>query len=288
MQISRRDFLKTSIPLTGLLFLGQPGLKNLLQNKDIASSGPGEKAMLYDSSKCIGCYACVNACRKQNNLDQGSSYTAIKEVQLGDNQAISYYKNQCMHCTDATCVKVCPTHAVTRNELGFVAFDRDKCIGCGYCAEFCPFHIPKVSTDKVTGLEKMSKCLFCQDRVSQGGQTACSEACPTHALTFGSRDDLVKQGKERVTELVKTYPDATFYGEKELGGLHVMYILKDKPTAYSLPEDPRVPLTAVAWKNIIQPLGWSMGGLVVVGLAMNYLFARTSIHTSERNGKEEK
>jgi formate dehydrogenase beta subunit len=288
MQLSRRDFLKTSIPVSGLLILGQPGLKYLFQNKDITSSGLGEKAMLYDSSKCIGCYACVSACRRQNNLDPGSAYTAIESIQLGENRTTSFYKSQCMHCTDATCVKVCPTQALTRHELGFVAFDQDKCIGCGYCAEFCPFHIPKVIGSKVTGIEKMSKCTFCEDRIDDNGQTACSAACPTHALTFGSRDDLVKQGKERVAELTSIYPNATFYGEEELGGLHVMYILRDKPAVYNLPEDPRVPSTAVAWKNIIQPMGWSMGGLVVLGLGMNYLFARKSKLANGKPGKVEK
>jgi formate dehydrogenase iron-sulfur subunit len=286
MEISRRDFLKTSTSVSGLFLLGRPALAELIQSPEAASPRPNEKAMLYDASKCIGCYACMNACRREHKLSSGVAYTEIKSIKL-ESGATSFLKHQCLHCTEATCVKVCPTKALTRHELGFVMYNQDKCIGCGYCAEFCPFHVPSLSGEKITGAEKMSKCDFCADRVINNRPTACVEACPVHALTFGSRADLIAQGKERAGELIKTYPNARFYGENELVGLHVMYVLKDSPEAYGLPINPEVPAAAIAWQDVIQPLGWAVGGLTLIGLGLNYLVAREAKMTRELPGKQE-
>lgn len=290
MQLSRRDFLKTSIPVSGLFLLGMPSLADLMKNPGAASPRPGEKAMLYDTSKCIGCRACVSACQKQNNLPPGVSYTLIHSVKIAneDERHGSFRKyQQCMHCTEATCVKVCPTQALTHHELGFVTYNPDRCIGCGYCAEFCPFQVPQLRGNRLTGIEKMGKCTFCADRVINNLQTACVEACPVNALTFGNGVDLIAQGRERVAELTKTYPNARFYGENELGGLHVMYILKDTPVIYQLPENPQIPDSAVAWKDVIHPLGWAVGGLSILGLGLNYIVARRAKRAEEPPGREE-
>jgi formate dehydrogenase iron-sulfur subunit len=85
----------------------------------------------------------------------------------------------------------------------------------------------------------MQKCTFCPDRVSKGQWTACAEACPTGALTFGNRGELITNGEQRVTELKKALPNTTLYVEKELGGLHVLYILTDLPEIFKFPADLR-------------------------------------------------
>ncbi len=83
------------------------------------------------------------------------------------------------------------------------------------------------------------------------------------------------------------YPNASLYGEKELGGLHVMYVLNDTPDKYRLPVDPKFPATAIAWKDVIQPLGWAVGGLTILGLALNYIIAREAKMTKSLPGKKE-
>jgi formate dehydrogenase iron-sulfur subunit len=288
-QLSRRDFLKISIPVSGLLLLGRPALTDLIRDSEVTSLRPDEKAMLYDASKCIGCRACENACRIQNHLPPESTCTLIESIQLEDDaKQRSFRKCQCMHCTEATCVKVCPTKALTHHELGFIAYNRDRCIGCGYCTEFCPFQIPRLSGNKLTSAEKMDKCDFCMDRVTDNRPTACVEACAAHALTLGNRADLIMQGKKTVAELTQTYPNATFYGEGELGGLHVMYVLEEAPAVYRLPEDPHIPVAAVAWKDVIRPLGWAMGGLTILGLGLNYIVARKAKLARELPSEREK
>jgi formate dehydrogenase iron-sulfur subunit len=127
----------------------------------------------------------------------------------------------------------------------------------------------------------MQKCTFCADRLINGQPPACAEACPTGAITFGNRDELVTAGRERTSELKSSYPNAVLYGENELGGLHVMYVLKDLPASYALSPEPKVP-DAVMVKDVIKPLGWAVIGLAVLGLTFNYLVAQART----RNEKE--
>ena len=301
MQLSRRDFVKglgTGVG-TALLFESVSTSKGLATSSARIGTRAG-KAMLYDASRCVGCRACQTACRRWNGVPaesigyegiydnprdlSGQTWTLIKarEISTDGEKDLLLCKYQCMHCTESACVKVCPTHALTYHPLGFVAYDESKCTGCGYCTEFCPFQIPHLAGNTVTGVQRMHKCTFCQDRVPQGRQTACAEACPAGAILFGNRDELIAEGRKKVDLLKNTYPNAMLYGENELGGLHVMYVLKEEPTIYQFPKDPQVPPTAVAWKDVIQPLGWVLGGLTILGLGFNYLIARASV----KSGKE--
>jgi formate dehydrogenase iron-sulfur subunit len=205
--------------------------------------------MLYDASKCVGCRACQAGCKGWNKLPaevadaagiyesprglSAETWTVIKLAQQGE--ARSFFKYQCMHCDEASCVNVCPTGAAAhRGE--FVTFDQAQCIGCGYCVQACPFNVPHRSED--TGTAR--KCTFCIDRVSQGDWTACAAACPTGALIFGPRTELLTTAKERV-EVLRTsgFAESSLYGEKELGGLGVLSILTLPPAAYGLPDLPK-------------------------------------------------
>ncbi len=297
MQINRRDFVKGMGAGTAIALLASATSTNkaLAATGDVA--GKNDKAMLYDASKCVGCRACQNACKQWNHQPAESigydgiydnpldlspdTWTLIKYAKSTKDQELLFCKYQCMHCTQAACVKVCPTGALTHHDMGFVYFDKNLCSGCGYCGEFCPFHIPHLEGNTVTGKQIMQKCTFCPDRVSKGQWTACAEACPTGALTFGNRGELITNGEQRVTELKKALPNTTLYGEKELGGLHVLYILTDLPEIFKFPADPQVPGMAFAWQDVIQPLGWAVGGLTILGLGFNYLIARTSKRTEK-------
>jgi len=269
-----------------------------------------EKAILYDSTLCVACRACQVAC-KQWHGNQGvetvnrGSYEnppdltpetwlkiEFREVETEGKVSWLFNRRACMHCTDATCVKVCPTGALRHHELGFVTYDKDLCSGCGYCVDFCPFHVPSSDRNLITGMAKMDKCTFCTtpglDRVAAGYEPACVKSCPTDALKYGDRDELVVEARKRVQALrAEGYTNACLYGEKELGGLHVMYVLKDSPEVYGLPVHPEVPAAAIAWQDVIQPLGWAVGGLTLIGLGLNYLVAREAKMTRELPGKKE-
>ena len=130
----------------------------------------------------------------------------------------------------------------------------------------------------------MHKCTFCQDRLAVGRQTACVEACPTNALAQGNRKDIISMAEERVLHLNKDYPHAALYGENELEGLQVIYILTESPAAYGLTESPEIPATTIVWKDLIQPLGFISAGLLILGLGLNYFIARANLNDRDFTG----
>jgi formate dehydrogenase iron-sulfur subunit len=210
-------------------------------------------------------------------------------------------------------VGVCPTEALFHDERGFVSLDQERCNGCGYCTQFCPYGVPgladadsvtikasprqrpshsrstsvpgRTGGDLVTGEAVAAKCTFCQDRLNDDiGGPFCAERCPTGALTWGNRDDLLERAKARVSDLKSEgFDGAQLYGENEAGGLHRLTILLDEPSAYNIPVDPRPPITfSTTWQRVIQPLGYIALGATAVGLVINWLVARVEISAEER------
>ncbi|MFQ5856924.1 MAG: 4Fe-4S dicluster domain-containing protein [Anaerolineae bacterium] len=212
-------------------------------------------AMLNDVSKCMACRACQVACKGWNDLPAEttrnwgtyenpprlSAHTWTR-VQFRETAASAvewaFLKGQCMHCTDAPCVAVCPTGAMRKVDNNFVVVDQDWCIGCRYCVQSCPYQVPAL--DPATGTVK--KCTFCVDRVTNGLRPACAKACPTGAISFGTREEMMAQAQQRVAFLQGNgFSEAQVYGDRQLSGLNVIYVLTHPPAFYGLPEDPAQP-----------------------------------------------
>jgi formate dehydrogenase iron-sulfur subunit len=257
--------------------------------------------MLLDLAKCTACRGCQAACKQWNDLpaeettNRGTyqnpealsydTYTLIHfdEHQREDGTLSWLFLNQrCLHCKDAACVDVCPTGALSHNEMGFVSFEEAKCNGCGYCGQYCPFGIPQLGKkDTLTGEAKSSKCTFCQDRTSNGLSPACAQACPTGAIVFGERSEMIAEGKRRVDALkAKGKSAARLYGETELGGLGQMYVLEERASLYGLPENPSYPVGATL-RNVIKPVGNIVFGAAVVGSIAAFFITRRNIHMEE-------
>ncbi|MFC2007175.1 4Fe-4S dicluster domain-containing protein [Chloroflexota bacterium] len=266
-----------------------------------------DKSILYDPTKCTACRGCQAACKNWNENDEfipdwengvkasnSGSYEnppdlspstwlkiEFREVETGGELRWLFTRRACMHCTDAGCVRVCPTGALYHDDNGFVGYNKDLCSGCGYCVDSCPFQVPRSTRNILTGVAVMDKCTLCTtqslNRIAEGYEPACVKTCPTNALIYGDRSELLADGKMRVSALRDNgWYSANLYGETELGGLHVMYVLPDSPTVYGLPVDPKVSGTTVAWQNVLQPAGLALGGVTILGLGLNYLVARAN------------
>jgi formate dehydrogenase iron-sulfur subunit len=293
--INRRTFLAFSGAGLGLTLIdrGAAGFGN-------ASAADGI-AILYDSSLCVGCRACQMNCKITNNLPSESTdpqgiYESPRTlsaktwniIQLRtnlqpDSPQRPYWNKQCMHCTDAACVEVCPTGALYKHAMGFTAWDEAKCNGCGYCTQACPFKVASLRViNIITGSAKAARCTFCQDRILNGLETACVAACPVGALIQGPRQQLLQKAKERVAALqAEGITKANLYGEFESGGLHRLSILSDDPSSYALVAGIQISPFFSFWKNTLNPLGRIGLGGTILGLFIAWLVIRRNIKMEE-------
>ena len=232
-QVSRRGFLRNAVKgsaaaaATACAAVAAPTEANAFQRppKPLPSDAVG---LLYDSTLCIGCKACVTACKEVNNMppDIGPEQQAwngvpgnptwdspvelsaktlnvIKAYSHGTGEkkdsaenGHAFIKRQCLHCVDPSCVSVCPVSAMTKDAAtGIVSHNPDACIGCRYCVLSCPFGVPKYDYNDAFG--EIKKCQLCKQRLAKDELPGCADVCPTGATLFGRTEDLRKEAKRR-------------------------------------------------------------------------------------------
>ena len=246
-----------------------------------------EVAKLIDISKCIGCKACQVACMEWNDLrdtvgknvgvydnpadltDQSWTVMRFAEVEVTPGRLEWLIrKDGCMHCADPGCLKACPAPgAIIQYSNGIVDFHEEHCTGCGYCIMGCPFNIPRLS--KKDG--KAYKCTLCSDRVAVGLEPACAKTCPTGAITFGSKEDMLHHAQERLIDLKERgYQKAGIYNPPGVGGTHVMYVLQhaDQPELYNnLPKNPGISPEIIIWQGIAKTvMNVGLGAAILAGI----------------------
>jgi formate dehydrogenase iron-sulfur subunit len=243
------------------------------------------KALLIDITLCIGCNSCQEACKEANHLPKGeeTALSATAHTALEEHDGV-YVRRLCQHCVEPTCVSVCPVGAFTKTPEGPVLYDENKCIGCRYCMQACPFQVPRYEWGST--FPRVQKCVLCYTRIKQGLQTACAEACPTGATKFGNRDDLLREAIERIKADPTKYVNR-IYGQHEVGGTSIFYITS-------------VPFEKLGFKTQLQTaalptLTWNalskVPGVVTVGGALLYGIwwitnRRTEVQEYERQLKE--
>ena len=143
--------------------------------------------MLINTKKCVGCYACRIACQMKNHLEPDEAFISYRELEQGTypNVYAEVVPVQCMHCEDAPCEAVCPTHATYTTESGVVLVNEEKCIGCKYCMMACPYGV----RDWNKASQTVEKCTLCGHLTANGELPACVKSCSAGARFYGDLDD---------------------------------------------------------------------------------------------------
>ena len=257
--------------------------------------------VLFDVTKCVGCGSCTVACKMWNNLSyekgnahgyeaemDGDTWTAVSYHDTVDHRGDSvlrFLKRQCMHCLKPSCVSVCFAKAIKVSETGAVVYDAKKCVGCRYCMIGCPYDVPKYEWDKV--FPSVMKCQLCAGKLEKNEAPSCVSVCPTGALTFGKRDELLMKAKSAITSDPR-YIDHV-YGETEGGGTRWLYIsdvpFEDLGLPVNIPEEdiPSIVHKYSRWKP-----GIFAGAAAVFGALGFYTHRRLKVEENQKAKEEEK
>ena len=227
--LTRRQLLRGAA-VVGAAAVAAPSTAEARQER---GRQPGDVGLLYDSTLCIGCRACVTRCKEANKLPadvatlngvpydaptdlNATTKTVIQVAAQGDRFA--FVKRQCMHCLDPACVSACMIKAYQKGPDGVIGYDPSRCLGDRYCQIACPFNVPKFEWSKAVPV--MVKCEMCRHR-KEG--PACSEVCPRQAVISGKVPDLMAEARRRQAASPGKYL-ARIYGEQEAGGTQCLYL----------------------------------------------------------------
>ena len=234
MSVNRRDFLKLA-GVTGVsLLAGAP------RRSEAAMTSIEFYGLLVDTTKCIGCRSCEEACNEQNGLPKPevsfSSDSVFEKKRDTSPDALTvlnrypnaknpdnpvFVRRQCLHCCQPGCASACLTKAMEKTVEGPVIYHKDRCMGCRYCMVACPHDIPKFEYG--SAFPYIRKCIFCYERLKSGERPACVDACPENASIFGTRRELLEIARTRICENPDKYVHHV-YGEHEAGGSGTMYL----------------------------------------------------------------
>lgn len=178
--------------------------------RSVDDLGAYEWGFIVDTTRCIGCGACVRACKTENGVPDSFFRTWVERYEIeGDgrvhvdspNGALESFREDsvdrsevvkaffvpklCNHCRNSACTQVCPVGATFHSPDGVVLVDEERCMGCGYCVQACPYACRYIAHPGGTA----DKCTLCYHRIHAGLPTACVQACPREARICGNLKD---------------------------------------------------------------------------------------------------
>jgi len=226
--MDRRSFLKLGAT-TGVALAAKGAQAN--------ETGSPEEfvGVLVDTTRCIGCRSCERACSVANNLpvpdiENDGALAQVRDTsdkqwtvvnRFNTSKGEVFVKKQCLHCWQPACGAACLTNAMYKTRSGPVIWRPGKCMGCRFCMVSCPFDVPKFEYNEWN--PKIQKCSMCWERLERGQRPACVNACPTDALMFGSKRQLMEVARVRIYNHPERYVHK-IYGEYEVGGTGWLYL----------------------------------------------------------------
>lgn len=251
MGITRRKFLGWVGAATGTsVMMGKNA--SAASNKHFEGY-PGSFGVLHDTTRCIGCRKCEQACNVVNALPapekafddlevlekkrrtSDDTYTVVNRFKTGQGILPTFVKTQCNHCQEPACASACFVKAFRKDKTGAVTYNASLCVGCRYCMVACPFNIPAYEYDEAL-TPRVMKCTLCKPLIDKGQLPGCVEICPKEALTFGTRTQLIKEARRRIDRFPDRYVDHV-YGENEMGGTSWLYLSGQPFSEIGLRED---------------------------------------------------
>jgi formate dehydrogenase iron-sulfur subunit len=203
-------------------------------------------SILVDTSKCTACRGCQIACKQWNQLPGTETknlgthqnpadlsvdtfkVVRFSEGTVGEDKPYWYFfTEQCRHCMSPGCMAAAEKDEIVQDEkTGAVLFTaKTKDLDFKATLEGCPYNIPR--QDPKT--KQMAKCTMCFDRITNDMIPACVKSCPTGAMVFGERDQILNAAKKRVEELKKSFPQTQAINADDV---RVIYLVTDDPKKF--------------------------------------------------------
>lgn len=246
-------------------------------------------AILFDSTKCVGCRSCESACAEKWHNPYDDKIAAEEKLSAHKLTALvtkgdKYVRRMCMHCENPACASACPVGALKKTAAGPVIYEADKCMGCRYCMTACAFGVPTYEWN--ARLPKIRKCNLCIERQTEGKPTACTEACPNEATMCGEREAMIALAKKRIEENPAGYVPLV-YGMKEAGGTSVLMISDVPAGQLGLPTNlPSEALPAFTWRALETIPSVVASGSVLLGGIAWLTHRKADVAKAERTGKK--
>ncbi len=282
--ISRRRALK---------LLATASISGVLGSVTVANARQLRYGKLVDTGRCIGCKRCMSACKRWNGLKverdelitdrdtdlTGNNWVVVNLLIDSKNRNRKTYLHwACQHCQQPACVGACPVSAITKLRDGPVVINENRCIGCRYCYQSCPYKVPRFDFDK----RFTRKCTLCYDRVPLLNymKPACVAACPVGALHFDLKEAVVLEAKRR-----RQHRGGSTYimGLTEAGGTSLLTILPTTPQDLGLVVAPHKVVNQNMDKIRITAAGFT-GASGLAGLM--YLYAVLTRDKDDRDHDE--
>lgn len=194
MDVSRRTLVKGAFALgasavvVGGIIAPRHAMANGNSSMSDGANADVQYGFLVDMTRCVGCELCVDACREYNQLSDDTPNRRHVDPYLDKQGRSVYISTSCMHCGEPSCMRVCPAGAISKGDAGIVSVDQERCIGCKYCFQACPYEVPRYNS------VAMDKCDCCLGAGVPAGETPhCVRACKFDALRYGPLDELMAQ-----------------------------------------------------------------------------------------------